>query len=324
MPAHAPKPAAPKVQKPRPQPGPQVGAPQKQTKPQAPVKPRDLADPAVCKDEKTKAPDPYAYRKNDRGAKLYGPNGIQASDVRQGAIGDCYLASALCAVAGTRPDAIKNAIKDNGDGTYSVRFYELGYDGKKTAHVQTVDADLAHNGDRVAYANSTETVDGKEFMELWPSILEKAYAAWKGSYDAIGNGGNSGDVITALTGEACRSAATAGAGANDPLWARMLKASQEKRPMTASTGGEEDPRYKDPAAGVYGWHAYTVMGVAEKKVGDKTERQVTMRNPWAKRRRNADAAAVGDSAGNATGGGVFVLPWAEFRRLYDNVIVQGG
>ena len=46
------------------------------------------------------------------------------------------------------------------------------------------------------------------------------------------------------------------------------------------------------------------------------------RNPWAKRRRNSDAAAVGDTT-NDTAGGVFKLEWAEFRRLYDNVTVNG-
>ena len=310
-----PQPPSPSLPKPAP-------APVKPA-PKTPAKPRDLVDPEVTRDEKTKQPEAYGYKKNDRGAKLYGPNGIKAADVRQGYIGDCYLASALAAVAGSRPDAIKSAIKDNGDGTFSVRFYELGYDGKKTAHTETVDADLPHYGDRPAYANSTEQVDGKQFMELWPSIVEKAYASWKGSYDKIGHGGQSADVITGLTGEACKTAPTAGTGENDTLWLRMQKASQDKRPMTASTGGEEDPRYKDPKAGVYGWHAYTVMGVEEKKSAGKSERSVTMRNPWAVRRRSSDAAAVGDTT-NSTAGGEFVLPWAEFRRLYDNVVIQGG
>lgn len=324
---HKPKPQPPRPA-PQPAPGPQPPSPAPQpVKPApapAPAKPRDLADPAVTKDEKTKQPEPYDYKKNDRGAGLYGPNGVTAADVRQGYIGDCYLAAALAAVAGTKPDAIKGALKDNGDGTYTVRFWELGWDGKKTAHLETVDADLPHSGDRPAYANSTEQVEGKDFMELWPSVIEKAYASWKGSYEAIGHGGNSADVITGLTGEACKNAVTAGAGDNDPLWTRMQKASQEKRPMTASTGGEEDERYKDPKAGVYGWHAYTVMGVEEKKAAaGKPERSVTMRNPWAVQRRSSDAAAVGQTD-NKTAGGVFVLPWAEFRRLYDNVVIQGG
>lgn len=319
---NVPQPQAPKPQQPRPQ-APQAPVqPKPQTAPPVPTAPRDLADPALTKDEKTGVVDPYGYKKNDRGARLFGPDGVKALDVRQGYIGDCYFAAAMAAVAGSKPDAIQQAIKDNKDGTFTVRFFELDYSGRKSAHSETVDADLPHSGDMPAYAKSTEKVDGKDFMELWPSILEKAYAQWKGSYDKMGNGGVAGDVLTALTGERSTQTTTAGAGEADPLWARMKAASDQKKPMTAGTGGEEDPRYKDPKAGVYGWHAYTVMGVEEVKEGDKTKRFVVCRNPWAKRRRNADAAAVGDTT-NDSSGGVFRLEWAEFRRLYDNVTING-
>ena len=294
---------------------------------QAPAKPkpnapRDLRDPGVTKDEKTKVDEAYAYKKNDRGAQLYGPDGIKATDVKQGYIGDCYFAASMSAVAGKNPDAIRNAIKDNKDGTFAVRFFELDWQGKKSAHTETVDADLPHDGEMPAYAKSAEVVAGQQWMELWPSILEKAYAAWKGSYDAMGHGGVAGDVMTALTGNPSAQTATAGVGEADPLWQKMLKASQAGKPMTAGTGGEEDERYKDPKAGVYGWHAYTVMGVEETKDGAKTNRSVTMRNPWGKRRRNSDAEAVGDTDNN-TAQGVFKLDWAEFRRLYDNVTING-
>ncbi len=313
----------PQDQRPKPQ-APQKPKPQaaQQPKPQAPAQKRDLADPGLTLDPATKAAKPYDYKKNDRGAQLYGPDGIQALDVKQGAIGDCYLAAALAGVAGARPDAIKQAIKDNNDGTYTVRFWELDYSGRKTAHTETVDGDLPHNLDAPAYIKSTEKVNGKEYMEMWPSILEKAYASWKGSYEEIGNGGYAGDVLTALTGEPSRQQTTSGPGEADPLWAKMKAASDQKKPMVAGSGGKDDERYKDPKAGVYGWHAYTVMGVREVKEGDKTKRVVTMRNPWSVRRRSSDAAAVGDTS-NATAGGVFELDWAEFRRLYDNVTVNG-
>ncbi len=330
MPAHdtkkkknqKPIPQQPKPQQPKPQQPQAPVQPKPQTPAPAPGQPRDLVDPSVTRDEKTKALDPYTYKKNDRGAKVFGPDGVKAGDVQQGYIGDCYMASAMSAVAGSKPDAVQQAIKDNKDGTFTVRFFELDYSGRKTAHSETVDADLPHYGDMPAYAKSTEKVDGKQYMELWPSILEKAYAQWKGSYDAMGNGGIAGDVMTALTGERSSQVTTAGAGENDALWTKMKAASDQKKPMTAGTGGEEDPRYKDPKAGVYGWHAYTVMGVEEAKEGDKTKRYVVCRNPWAKRRRNSDAAAVGDTT-NDTAGGVFKLEWAEFRRLYDNVTVNG-
>jgi len=276
---------------------------------------RDLPDPAVVK--KDGVADPYAYKKNDRGAVLYGPNGVQVSDVRQGAIGDCYLAAALAAVAGTSPAAITNAIKDNGDGTFTVRFYQLDWTGSKKAESVTVDADLPFSGDLPAYAKSTESVDGKPAHELWPSILEKAYAQWKGSYDAIGHGGNAGDVMEALTGERARSRSTS--GDTDALWTKMKEATEKKKPMCAGSGDKDDAKYKDPKAGVYGWHAYTVLGVEEKKTGDKTEKLVRLRNPWSVRRRAADAAAVGDAENKAE----FTLTYDEFRRLYDDVYFNG-
>lgn len=318
-----PKPQNNKPQQPKPQ-APQQPKPQapQQPKPQAPAAKRDMADPGLTIDPATKAEKPYGYKKNDRGAQLYGPDGVKALDVKQGAIGDCYLAAALSAVAGSRPDAVKQAIKDNNDGTYTVRFWELDYSGRKIAHTETVDADLPHNADAPAYVKSTEKVDGKEYMEMWPSIIEKAYAAWKGSYEEIGNGGFAGDVLTALTGEASNQQTTKGMGEADPLWTKMKAATEQKKPMVAGSGGKDDARYQDPKAGVYGWHAYTVMGVREVSEGGKTKRMVTLRNPWSVRRRSTDAAAVGDTT-NATAGGVFELDWAEFRRLYDNVTVNG-
>jgi hypothetical protein len=295
-------------------------------KPPAPAI-RDLPDPGVVlNDEKQadgttkKVADPYAYEKNTRGATLYGPNGVQASDVRQGAIGDCYLVAALAAVANSNPKAIQDAIKDNRDGTYTVRFYEVGWGGSKSETKVTVDADLPANYGSPAYAKSTEKVDGKPNMELWPSLLEKAYAQWKGSYNAIGHGGVSGDVMEALTGNRSQYSRTSGGG--DALWDKVKKAAEAKKPMTAGSGDKDDPKYKDPKAGVYGWHAYTVLNAYEKKEGDKTVKYVTLRNPWAVRRRSSDAAAVGDTT-NDTAGGVFDLTWDEFRRLYDDVSING-
>ncbi|MBM4321403.1 MAG: hypothetical protein FJ125_16050 [Deltaproteobacteria bacterium] len=290
--------------------------------PPAPEK-KDLPDPGVVKDATTQKEDPYAYKKNERGATLFGPNGVKASDVRQGSIADCYFAAAVCAVANANPGVIEKAIKDNADGTYTVTFYEVDYwNDTAKPHKETVDADLPWKADtdQPAYIKSTEMVEGKAWMELWPSILEKAYAQWKGSYDEIGHGGNSGEVMTALTGKRSKYQSTQ--GNVDALWEKMKKASADKKPMTAGTGDKDDERYKDPQAGVYGWHAYTVLGVSERKEGDEVKKFVTMRNPWAKRRRDTDAAAVGDKD-NATAGGVFELTYDEFRRLYDDVSING-
>ncbi|MFD3164219.1 WXG100 family type VII secretion target [Herpetosiphon sp. NSE202] len=134
------------------------------------------------------------------------PDGISSSDVKQGSLGDCYFMAALASVAQQNPNLIKNAIADNGDGTYTVTLYEKG----KPVQI-TVDSDFPVRQDSKgnptmipAYANTGSTND-----ELWPMILEKAYAQHtKNSYEKI-EGGWPGDAVELLTGKAPTEISTA-------------------------------------------------------------------------------------------------------------------
>ena len=50
-------------------------------------------------------------------------NGAAYTDIRQGQVGDCYLVASFGAVAKSDPGAISSMFMDNGDNTYTVRFY---------------------------------------------------------------------------------------------------------------------------------------------------------------------------------------------------------
>ncbi|MBR4981855.1 MAG: hypothetical protein IKY94_04780, partial [Lachnospiraceae bacterium] len=52
------------------------------------------------------------------------PHDPSPSDIKQGYIGDCYMVSVLANIAKTNPDKIKEAIRDNGDGTVTVRLFQ--------------------------------------------------------------------------------------------------------------------------------------------------------------------------------------------------------
>ena len=65
-------------------------------------------------------------------------NGISYTDVAQGAVGDCYLVAALAGIARFSPQTIQQMFTDNGDGTFTVRFYRNG-----VADYVTVDRSLA-------------------------------------------------------------------------------------------------------------------------------------------------------------------------------------
>ncbi|HEU4760294.1 MAG TPA: C2 family cysteine protease, partial [Dehalococcoidia bacterium] len=130
-------------------------------------------------------------------------NAVQSNDIQQGQLGDCYLMSAMGEVAKQNPDTIKNAIKDNGDGSYTVRLYEkkdgwFGHSWEAKDIKVTPDLPLDANGHPV-FAQTGDSNGSQQ--ELWPALIEKAYAQMKGSYDSMGHGGNPGDAMSALTGK---------------------------------------------------------------------------------------------------------------------------
>jgi hypothetical protein len=126
----------------------------------------------------------------------------KASDPHQGFIGDCYLISAMAAVAARNPTAIKNLFDPkSGDApSYKVTLYKRAADGKSFEPVTvSVDRKLpTANKDKQnpSYAQEGAGADAP----LWPALLEKAYAQFVGGYAKAGEGGSPGNAMEALTG----------------------------------------------------------------------------------------------------------------------------
>jgi len=124
------------------------------------------------------------------------PNAVDPSDVDQGQLADCYVVASLGGLATRNPDLIRKAVRDNGNGTYTVTFYEEGFwpwsDYEKVEI--TVNADFPTVNGSPYYMNPGEG------GEMWGMIIEKAYAQWQGGYDEIEQGSAS-DVLEALTGQ---------------------------------------------------------------------------------------------------------------------------
>jgi len=105
-------------------------------------------------------------------------NGVTPNDVKQGAIGDCFMIAALVTVADVKPSAISEMIISNGTNsktgtqTWGVRLY----DDKGKAHWVTVNDMLpvaqAGSTSLIFGANPTRNLNG----EIWVPLLEKAYA----------------------------------------------------------------------------------------------------------------------------------------------------
>ncbi|QZZ22803.1 pre-peptidase C-terminal domain-containing protein [Leptothermofonsia sichuanensis E412] len=120
-------------------------------------------------------------------------NGIRYTDIRQGDLANAYLLAALAATALRSPDVIQTMFIDNGDDTYTVRFYNNG-----VADYVTVDRYLPVTAvGTFAYAGF-DTFYNVSTNELWVALAEKAYAqmnelGWLGqdntnSYQGIASG----------------------------------------------------------------------------------------------------------------------------------------
>ena len=220
---------------------------------------------------KVNLPDPAGLTGDDisfqwvPGGKLYVDDATDA-DVQQGGIGDCYVLSVLASMSRNHRDLLKSAVTSLGDGTYNVRFFQPDAQGAMQPVNVRVDGQLPFRNGAVGYASSpTQT-------ELWVAVVEKAYAKWKGGYEAIGHGGSPGQVMTDLTGRPHSFEWTAREGDGPESAYERFKASlAEGKMVNVAT-----PDREDLPAGLVKNHAYAVVGVEEFE-GVKS---LLVRNPW--------------------------------------------
>jgi hypothetical protein len=202
-------------------------------------------------------------------------SGVSADDVDQGATGSCYFLSALAGTAEKKASIIRNMFTDNGDGTYSVRFFTNGQ-----ADYVTVDNMMATRSDGTylhADAGDGTATNGlvADNNELWVALAEKAYAQLNESgrlgqeeatnrYGMASNEGISWgrttDAITHITGlnSSWGDASFFPWGANNVSSTELQTLVNSNRVVTAAWNG----------------HARTITGY------NATTDQYTIRNPY--------------------------------------------
>jgi Ca2+-binding RTX toxin-like protein len=99
-------------------------------------------------------------------------DGINFTDVDQGRhASDCYYLAALAEIAQHKPSDILNMFYDNGDGTFTVRFFH-----GSTSEYVTVNRMLPIDTDATAhFAGWGDNVFYNTNNELWVALAEKAY-----------------------------------------------------------------------------------------------------------------------------------------------------
>jgi hypothetical protein len=207
-----------------------------------------------------------------------------ATAPQQGALGDCWLISAMASVAWCHSDAITERVLKEGSGViagdgaaYEFTFFASpNWSQPKTLSVRV---DLPEQNGQYIYACST--VAG----ETWPANLEKAFIGMRGptgifepsssNYNEL-NGGDPAWAVASLVGR--------------PPWYHWANAADAlatinahctngvaTEPMTAWTYGSAPSGASYDGSGIVGNHAYSILGTTT----SGGQSYVVLRNPWA-------------------------------------------
>ncbi len=219
-----------------------------------------------------------------------------AINLRQGLVNDSYFLATVMAAQAKGPRFHKRIVQ-NDDGTFGVKFFNCSGSGQGIA-AETVQV----NGSLPVYTgNKLVGAHNKDAMEMWPSIVEKAYATWKGGYDKIEDGSPS------LANALCENSGVAVESVSDlsvlpdqgvALFDKMRAYDLNKQPMVATTGAE---------VGATGLQPNTTYAVSQAILRDKgTTRIIELR---------ATKGPAGEPASN--GSALDGDPDGEFRINYE-------
>jgi hypothetical protein len=199
--------------------------------------------------------------------------GATYQDIRQGYLGDCYFVSTLAETALKNPSIITNMFIVNGDGTYTVKFFNAG----KPTYV-TVDSYLPTDASgRLIYA-SMGSMYNNSGNELWVALAEKAYAQLNQlGFVRPGLPGNGQNTFAAIAGGYINAAQSQITGLATVSFTATTAANSFQAFVTAYNQGKEigfASKTTPASSTVVGGHAYAVVGY------NASNQTVLLFNPW--------------------------------------------
>lgn len=247
-------------------------------------------------DQIFKIPESANLNKANYNSKIF-PNGIKGispSDINQNQIGDCYFLSCLACLAQNKPKEIMKMIKDNGDGTCTVKF--PGRSGKINVKIPT-DDEISKGGGAGKGSNGS----------IWVAILEKAYLQdhtfgktqveksgfmiGKGISDLTGHG-NDTDYLTITRNSTTRN--------------KLEEKLNSGKIVLGSTFGDGDESKNISSSHVYSILAY-----------DRKTDLITIKNPW-----GASGEPNGIKNNDGISDGVFKLTMSEFNDMFSLICYE--
>ncbi len=288
-----------------------------------------------------------SYWSNQRNTPLFSHEPT-VNDLKQRLVSNCYMVASVAGVVALEPALLKECIRDNGDGTVTVRLFEWEEvtDEKlqeeeteqipqKTETEQELEEDEDPDDWRNAFKESEETryelkpvyvrvskeipriagADALSAGALWMQMIEKA-CAYRGrgakGYRSLWYG-EGGGFLTRLLGVEPEHVENQ---SDDELFANICNATNER--FVYNAGSRNDA---GSSKGLNSGHAYTVLGAKE----ENGQRYVLLRNPYS----THSLQYKKDGGKNTTGSlldissdetyGQFYMKFEDFRKNFASI-----
>lgn len=244
-----------------------------------------------------------------RNFNYYLYKGIEADDIKQGMLGNCYFLSSIAAIAEfkERIECIMVEKETTKNGEYQIKLYVQGI-----PTIVVIDDMLpcAKNSRHTAFTHSR----GSD-QEIWVSLIEKAWAKLNGSF-AMTIAGLPSEGLSSLT-MAPTVTYIHKKYSEDQIWKILIESDKLDYIICTCTQGVNDIE----KVGLVPGHAYTVISLYEI---DKLK-LIKIRNPWGQFEWNGDFSDKSNDwnpklkeivGWTDKDDGIFYMKFADFLKYY--------
>ena len=239
------------------------------------------------------------------------------TDVLQNQLGDCDEQAAARALAAAQPTLVRQLVRavPKQPGVAEIRF--------ANGDAVPIDGHFASQKKDVVLYGGGPGVQAPKTMLTWNAKLEAGTAAElsklsgkPASYDALGDGGDPGDILKLWVGGKIQDLTTKRAS-TDSLWAAISAAVKKHDPETLTTYDDKTFKYK--GTGIIGDHTNAITSV---KVENGT-RYVQIQNPWGEHEPGFDPVKGKSQAPNdGKNDGIFWLSIEDVKKYYEGVQID--